>query len=283
MMVFQNIFPLIALCTLMLIGVGCSTSNSSEVAVDAEKNNIMATEKKWDNDNPVKKPIQIDSSITIDYLMGKFEPNNDKRFVTVDKAHADRAGLYLRKETYAAFLKMTEAAKQDGINFIIKSATRNFNYQKGIWERKWTGKTKINGKDINKITREVGDKARIILQFSSMPGSSRHHWGTDFDLNAFNNSYFEEGKGLKEYEWLTANASKFGFCQPYTPLGKGRPNGYEEEKWHWSYIPISKTLTEQAGLRITNEMIQGFEGDFTAQSINVVDNYILGINRDCLD
>jgi len=109
-----------------------------------------------------------------------------------------------------------------------------------------------------------------------------HHWGTDFDINAFNNSYFESGQGLKEYEWLTAHAQEYGFCQPYTPIGKDRPNGYQEEKWHWSYMPLSKTLTEQAGLRITDKIIQGFEGDYTAQALHVVDNYILGINQDCL-
>ena len=36
---------------------------------------------------------------------------------------------------------------------------------------------------------------------------------------------------------VTANASRYGFARPYTA---GRSGGYEEEKWHWSYLPLSR-------------------------------------------
>ncbi len=64
-----------------------------------------------------------------------------------------------------------------------------------------------------------------------MPGA-RHHWGTDFDLNALNNAYFNTKDGKRIYDWLTQHAAEFGFCQPYTAKGgpDGRPIGYEEEK-----------------------------------------------------
>ncbi len=278
-----SFYFLFSCLAVLFFAVSCSTASTENGSANVEKNDVVPLEDDWDDNDPVKKIIHVDSSITLDYLMGKFNPKTDERFVVVGTEHADREGLYLRKETYGAFLKMTEAAKKDGVRFVIKSATRNFDYQKGIWERKWTGKTKINGKDINDITQEIADKSSIILQYSSMPGSSRHHWGTDFDLNAFTNSYFEKGQGLKEYEWLSAHASEYGFCQPYSPLGINRPKGYQEEKWHWSYLPLSTTLTEQAGLRITDKMIQGFEGDNTAQTVNLVENYILGISKDCLN
>jgi len=83
-------------------------------------------------------------------------------------------------------------------------------------------------------------------------------------------------------DWLVNNAAKFGFCQPYTPKGKDRPNGYQEEKWHWSYLPIATQLTEQAGLRIKENMITGFLGSEQAVAIGVVQKYILGINHQCL-
>ncbi|NJK84501.1 MAG: M15 family metallopeptidase [Saprospiraceae bacterium] len=41
------------------------------------------------------------------------------------------------------------------------------------------------------------ERALKILKYSSMPGTSRHHWGTDIDLNSFSNSYFEQGEGKK--------------------------------------------------------------------------------------
>ena len=55
--------------------------------------------------------------------------------------------------------------------------------------------------------------AKTILLYSSMPTTSRHHWGTDMDINSLENSYFASGQGLKEYTWLKKNAAKFGFCQ----------------------------------------------------------------------
>ena len=114
-----------------------------------------------------------------------------------------------------------------------------------------------------------------------MPGTSRHHWGTDIDLNAFTNSYFESGKGLKLYQWLQAHAGDYGFCQPYTAKGPARPFGYHEEKWHWSYLPVSEVLLNEAKTSLNNAMIQGFEGAEAAQSIDVVAKYVLGINPLC--
>ncbi len=49
-----------------------------------------------------------------------------------------------------------------------------------------------------------------------MPGTSRHHWGTEIDLNALNNKWFENGKGLKVYQLAYKNAAQYGFHQPYT-------------------------------------------------------------------
>ncbi len=61
--------------------------------------------------------------------------------------------------------------------------------------------------------------------------------GTDFDINQLNNEYYNKGEGKIIYSWLVKNASKYGICQPYTA---GRDTGYKEEKWHWSYLPLSK-------------------------------------------
>ena len=68
--------------------------------------------------------------LTVDYLMGHFDPSSHESFVEVDKQYADRAGLYLRKEVYNAFKRMYEAAEIEGIHLEIRSAARNFVYQK---------------------------------------------------------------------------------------------------------------------------------------------------------
>ena len=114
-----------------------------------------------------------------------------------------------------------------------------------------------------------------------MPGTSRHHWGTDIDVNSFDNEYFAKDEGLRLYEWLLTHGPEFGFCQPYNAKTNGR-SGYEEEKWHWSYMPLSTALTQYCSSQINNDMIQDFEGSSTAKEIDVVQNYILGINPQCL-
>ena len=253
-------------------------TNEQQPAMTVNAEIKMPSEK----DNPTST-ITIDTTIQLDFLMGKFDPSKKSNFVTVEKKYASRSGFFLQKETYEAFKKMHAAAKKDGIDFVIKSATRNFNAQKNIWEAKWKGTRATTGvKDLPKEFPNAKDRALKILEFSSMPSTSRHHWGTDLDLNNFTNKYFESGKGKKEYEWLYNNAHTFGFCQPYTAKGAARPDGYNEEKWHWSYLPLSKKYIDQMKLRMKDETVKGFLGAEAAKEIGVVEKYILGINKACL-
>lgn len=228
-------------------------------------------------------PPELTQEFSIEYLMGKFDPAQHPDFVKVDKQYADEEGYFLRKETYEAFLNMWAAAQADGISLTIVSATRNFERQRVIWEGKWTGGRLIeNGTNAAKKYPAPKTRALKILEYSSMPGSSRHHWGTDIDLNDLDNYTFEKGPGKKVYDWMLKHAHEYGFCQPYTKKDEARPNGYNEEKWHWSYIPIAKKLTDLAARNLTDDMIGGFKGAETALEIGIVENYVLGINQACL-
>ncbi len=232
---------------------------------------------------PAEQPEPVRPEFSVEYLTGKFEPAEHPDFVKVDKKYADGEGYYLHRATYESFQKMWEAAKADGITLTIVSATRNFNRQKQIWEAKWTGARKIeNGSNAAEKYPDPKTRALKILEYSSMPGTSRHHWGTDVDLNDLDNYTFEHGQGKKVYDWLQKHAAEYGFCQPYTIKGPERPNGYNEEKWHWSFIPIAQQLTNLAASELKNEMIGGFKGAETAGEINVVEKYVLGINKSCL-
>jgi len=211
---------------------------------------------------------------SIDQVMGKFNPTQDTNFVKVDAKYTDKPAIYLQEEAYSQFLKMHHAAAKEGIELFILSATRPFNYQKNIWERKWSKLKTADRTDEKAMVREI-------LLYSAMPGTSRHHWGTDIDLNYLNNQYFESGKGQRIYDWLILHAAEYGFCQPYTPKGENRPNGYEEEKWHWSYIPLAEGYFKVAKEILKNDMISGFSGASHAGELNVVENYVLGIDPRC--
>jgi D-alanyl-D-alanine carboxypeptidase len=215
------------------------------------------------------------------YLSGKFEPKDDTLFTVIPALYSGKADVqYLRKEAIDGFKKMADEAKKDGVTLKIVSATRNFYSQKAIWEAKWNG-TRTDWKDVATKYPAAVDRAKAILRYSSMPGTSRHHWGTDIDINSVEPDYFLTKKGKAEYDWLVKNAARFGFCQPYSPKGADRPNGYEEEKWHWSYMPLSKNFLSQYPTIVSYDDIRGFDGDVAAESLKVIDNYVLGVNVDC--
>ncbi|MEM8524652.1 MAG: M15 family metallopeptidase [Bacteroidota bacterium] len=268
---------------IVMIGNNC-TAPQDDKKVEATQNTKLV---KLQEETPTKRD-SLSHILNLDYVMGKFNPAQHEDFVKIELKHADREGLYLRKEVYAKFIEMYEAASRDGVKLQIRSATRNFANQKRIWEAKWTGKRLVeNGENLAKTTPNFGERALKILRFSSMPSTSRHHWGTDIDLNAFTNSYFEKGEGKKIYDWLQANASTYGFCQPYSEksMNEGkdgkRAEGYDEEKWHWSYLPVALPLTNFAKDSLKNELISGFKGAKVATEIGVVEKYVLGINEEC--
>jgi len=268
---------MIKLLNLLLLGMLITGCKQSSPSVEKTVSTAQAIVKPA----PMTTPSSFDENLTLDYCMGKFDPNNDDRFVKIADKYADRSGMYLRKEAYESFKKMYSAAEASGIKLVVRSATRNFDYQRGIWERKWTGTTKLSD-GVNAATdiSSEKDRAKKIMNYSAMPGASRHHWGTDIDLNSFNNAYFESGKGLLIYQWLVKHAHEYGYCQPYTPKSKGR-SGYNEEKWHWSYTPLSKPLTAFAAMHLHDEHFSDFAGHSTAKELSVVKNYVLGIDETC--
>jgi LAS superfamily LD-carboxypeptidase LdcB len=253
-------------------------SNDSKTTQPPE-NNIILTSINI-NSEEGNTPLGTSPTFDIDYLLGKFDPATHPDFAKIPLEVTNKENVYLRKEVLEAFVNMRKAAIKDGVSLKIISATRNFQAQKGIWEAKWNGNRLVEGENLSVSIKNPAQRAIKILRYSSMPGTSRHHWGTDIDINDLTDSYFLSGKGKKEYEWLVKNAGKYGFCQVYSPKGEQRPQGYEEEKWHWSYIPTSEILLEQYQAKVKPEDIKGFQGAETAQSINVIQNYVLGINSD---
>lgn len=249
----------------------------NDVALSAASETAAPTETAApDSETTIRQ-----DSFTIAYLTGQFDPASHPDFTIIDTKYADRAGQYLRRDAYEAFKKMHAAAAVDGVNLRIISAARNFQRQKEIWEAKWNGSRLVEGNNLAETMPDPMQRALKILEYSSMPGSSRHHWGTDIDLNALTDGYFRQGDGLKIFEWLTAHAHEYGFCRPYSARGPERPYGYFEEKWHWSYQPISEKLTELARTQLKDSMIRGFAGAEVASSIGVVQKYVLGVSKDC--
>lgn len=234
--------------------------------------------------NVTSKETGIQTIPVFNYITGRFDPSKHTDFINIKKTDIPCSGeMYLRKETAEAWKLLLADFNKDypKIKIQIQSATRNFNSQKIIWEGKWTGKRKISGvKDITKLTDPLA-KSLKILEYSSMPGTSRHHWGTDFDINKLNNLYYEKGEGQIIYLWLKTNASKYGFAQPYT---EDRTEGYKEEKWHWSYLPLAKKFIKQWNTAYSKTPEIFKEKNFFAgadKAGHLAPIYVNSINPDC--
>lgn len=251
---------LFAIFSMVFVLLSCSTKAKKTEKFDSDE--IVMTQN--DTITTIEEPKL---NITKTLVLGKFDYKTDSTFSKVSAEHSAKT-LYLNKDVYTSFLKMYQAAKTDSIDLIILSGTRNFNEQKAIWERKWKKYENL----------KPTDRAKKILEYSSMPSTSRHHWGTDLDLNSLSNSYFSNGKGKAIYTWLNENANDFGFYQVYTNKDNGR-TGYNLEKWHWSYLPLASKYLEFYNTNISINDLSNFKGSEIAKDLNIIENYVNGISK----
>jgi|YNPMSStandDraft_1061717.scaffolds.fasta_scaffold00411_12 LAS superfamily LD-carboxypeptidase LdcB len=208
-------------------------------------------------------------SLSPDELMGKTKITEDTNFVRFSSAGRT---FFLRREAYIALTNMIHAAQKDGISLWVVSAYRSFDDQKRIWERKW-----------NLFSSQYPDPQKRlvwILRYSSLPGTSRHHWGTDVDLVSVDPRFFLTAQGKKILSWLENHAPSYGFLRPYTTLSQ-RKGGYEEEPWHWSYAPLAREYLSVYTNLVQKTNIHGFLGDAFLDEIDIT-TYVLGINPDLL-
>ena len=206
---------------------------------------------------------------TCEELLGRFDPVKHPDFARIPSEWTDKQEAYLRKDVLDAYARMREAAAHDGVDLLIRSATRNYDYQCAIWERKWRLPQYDGWQPV--------DRARDILSYSAMPGTSRHHWGTDIDLNSFDNDWFTDGEGVRVYGWLRAHAAAHGFHQTYDDKSSGR-TGYELERWHWSYLPLARPMLDAYNASVAVDDLTGFSGAAAAGELRVLRDFVNGVD-----
>ena len=83
-----------------------------------------------------------------------------------------RPGHRLRKYLMPALLAMNEAAGQEGLNLMISSAYRSYDYQKGLYER-----------------YVAADGQEAADRYSARPGTSQHQLGLVMDFGSIDESF----------------------------------------------------------------------------------------------
>lgn len=160
----------------------------------------------------------------------------------LSQSHLKSDTILLEKDTYEAFLEMKSKALEDRIDLRIASGYRSFKHQKAIWERKFNQLIKTHNS-----TKAISE----IITYSSIPGTSRHNWGTEVDLIddyvnlpdgdlLMEENYHGNGPFSKMRSWMDENAENFGFELVYTK-NKNR-SGFNYEPWHYSFAPKSKSF-----------------------------------------
>lgn len=113
-----------------------------------------------------------------------------------------------------AYLKMVEAAKNEGVSWSITDSYRSYEGQDRIFDWDHFNKT---GKKRKKGTSGTP---------AAKPGTSNHGWGSAVDIGV---KY-----GDKSWNWLTKNASKFGFSNPFKDP--------RTEPWHWEHLESARNM-----------------------------------------
>jgi LAS superfamily LD-carboxypeptidase LdcB len=178
---------------------------------------------------------------TLDQLTGQSRGH-------LDEVPDSRCALH--KDTVAPYLALRAAAAADGIDLVAFSGFRDFDRQLGIWNGKLRGERPMQdraGMPLDPLSLSRADRVAAILWWSALPGASRHHWGTDFDvmdasalptgykLQVVPAEYRAGGPFERLTRWLDARMHVFGFFRPYdTDRG-----GVAPEPWHLSYAPVA--------------------------------------------
>jgi len=150
----------------------------------------------------------------------------------------------MQETVHKAYEKMRKAAAKVGIDIKVVSAHRSYYRQREIWNTKYSSfiSEGLTGKDA----------IQKIINYSTLPGTSRHHWGTDIDIidNANPQSgdvllaekFYGDGPSSALRSWMNQNAADYGFLEVYTDHPKRK--GFAHEPWHYTYHSLSKAYLE---------------------------------------
>lgn len=164
--------------------------------------------------------------------------------------HDPRFGCFAHPAALAALGQLYASARRVGIVIEPVSAFRDFDAQAKIWNDKYFGRRPLYDRQGATLDFAVLDQRTLIttiLQWSALPGASRHHWGSEFDvidraaapeghvIRLLPDEFARGGVFERLDRWLEENASVFGFFRPY----RTDHGGVCPEPWHLSYAPIA--------------------------------------------
>ena len=194
---------------------------------------------------------------------------SDRQLTGLDESHlvAVAENHRLLPRAAAAFEALVRDARAAGFDLAIASSFRSFERQLAIFNGKAAGARAVHddhGAPVDMTVLTARDQLWAILRFSALPGTSRHHWGTDLDV--YDAAVIEPGYqiqlnpqevapgGLFDplHRWLDermARDQSHGFFRPY---GVDR-GGVAPERWHLSYAPVANACAGRLAAGLLRE------------------------------
>ncbi len=194
---------------------------------------------------------------------------------TSSSAAANELRKEIIAETRSKALLLHAALSNEGLapnHNPIASQFRDYPSQNGIWQAKfwlhkydpWNevsseaaeksgGKIEVgtlwdwNNPDHQALwsTLEPDERQKEILIASAGPGISRHHWGSEVDFYDPSTANWQTWSALFTEMHDHGLAARHGFVWSYgAPYDYGAR--YRDERWHWSYHPVSKPMLDRA-------------------------------------
>lgn len=199
----------------------------------------------------------------------------------------------LHREVVGPFLALRAAAARAGIDLVPVSSFRDFARQRAIWNGKHAGERELldaGSRPLDAASLDEDARVSAILHWSALPGASRHHWGTDFDVidaAAMPAGYrprlvpaeFAPGGVFAALEaWLAAHAHRYGFFRPY---GTWR-GGVQPEPWHLSHAGVAGEAQRQLTEAVLRGAIEGGElaaGETVLRRLpEIVARYVMNVD-----
>ena len=206
-------------------------------------------------------------------------------------------GHRLHPAAARAFGRLQQEAREAGFDLAVASSYRSFDRQMAIFNGKAAGQRPVHddaGKVLDMVALAAADKLAAILRYSALPGTSRHHWGTDLDvydaaampadyrLQLTPDEVAPGGLFDPLHNWLDQRMAKgdsHGFFRPY---GEDR-GGVAVERWHLSYAPLARRCEGLLSAEILRQcwagkleladIVEARLEDILARYVDVPDNW----------
>jgi len=193
------------------------------------------------------------------------------------------SGMLVQSAVVEPLAQLSQQATEQGFDLRLCSSFRSFDRQLKIWNHKLSGLRPVlddSGARLDLTQMTEWQQIQAVMRWSALPGASRHHWGTDFDI--YDAAAVEadyqiqlvpeevEGSGVFApfHDWLDSSVlAAAGFYRPYAKdLG-----GIAPERWHISYRPVAEHYAAQLTVEVLAERLASADMVYKETVLNHLD------------